>query len=174
MNKLGFLIPLLSSLIMLAACQSVAEEKMALSIADLYENASQTQQAIPGLDTQPLLSKMHLHVIALQNELKSLDKRIEKTQASRSTQTGIMLNDSIFERLILEMNELQKAMKPLCQELEGVSLPFDLNSFETAMPETEFGQPPLANQVILQQLSTDVQESERAILEAIVAHKNEK
>ncbi|MEM6346048.1 MAG: hypothetical protein AAF927_19320 [Bacteroidota bacterium] len=146
---------------------------MTLSIADLYENASQNEQAIPGVNTKPLLSKMHIHVVALQNELKSLDQRIEKTQASRSTQTGIMLNDSIFGRLVLEMNELQKAMKPLCNELPGVSLPFDAESLESELPETEFGQPPLANQVILQQLSTDVQESERAILEAIVASKDE-
>ncbi len=173
LNKYSFPFLLIIFLGVLASCQSVSDEKMSLSIADLYENASQTEHAIPGVDTKPLLSKMHIHVVALQNELKSLDQRIEKTQASRSTQTGIMLNDSIFGRLVLEMNELQKAMKPLCQELPGVSLPFDAESLESELPETEFGQPPLANQVILQQLSTDVQESERAILEAIVASKDE-
>jgi len=174
LNKSIHLLLIFSFMAGFMSCQSVSEEKMSLSIADLYASATQSEQALPGVDTKPLLSKMHIHVVALQNELKSLDMKLEETQVERRSQTGIMLSDSIYGRLIGEMHELQKVMKPLCQQLDGVSLPFDVKSFESELPETEFGQPPLANQVILQQLSTDVQESERAILEAIIAQKGEK
>ncbi|MFK7920549.1 MAG: hypothetical protein AB8H47_01270 [Bacteroidia bacterium] len=170
MNKLSIPLIVLMLCAFSLACQTAQEPKNTLSLADLYTSASQLEQPIQGMEAKPMLSKMQIHVRALQTELKNLDQRIEETQSAHRSQTGIMLTDSIFGRLINEMNALQGVMKPLCQKLEGVSLPFDVDALRKESPETEFGQPPLANQVILQQLSTDVQETERAILEAIVSH----
>lgn len=171
MNKLSLPLLILTLCMFGLACQTDQQSANTLTLADLYASVNQIEQPIPGMEAKPMLSKMQIHVRALQTELKSLDLRIEETQSAHRTQTGIMLSDSIFERLINEMNALQGVLKPLCQKLDGVSLPFDVDALKLESPETEFGQPPLANQVILQQLSTDVQETERAILEAIVSHK---
>ncbi|MEL6844758.1 MAG: hypothetical protein AAFP02_16225 [Bacteroidota bacterium] len=146
------------------SCQAPSENASnSLSLDDLYASAL----ADDSPQTQ-LLKDMRQQVSVLQGELKQLDQKLEAAQSARSSHTGMMLNDSIYHLLLSEMQDLQGSMKPLCDKLPEVEVPLQLSAVLQDSADTEFGQPPLANQMILQQLSTDVQESERAILEAIV------
>ena len=158
MMKRNHLFYLLTFCILGAACVAPKEKSPETTDA-LYEQVLQDQQ-----HGQALLG-MKEAVLAAQNELKAIQDRLSEAKAARQSQTGVMIPEMNYQNLRSVLTTLEGKIAPLADGLEKTNLPFRGEHHWNDTSDADFGFPPLANEMVLEQLAEDIQATERMILE---------
>lgn len=148
---------------MLTACQSELNSEAEISDLDkLYQKALVKNTS----DKRENLIEMKRAVGVFQMELERVRKTLTQVQASASSQSAIILSAEEYTEVNRLMEELEGIMMPLGEGLPGSKLPFQYDLPPDSTQTGIFGEPPLANVKVLDQLMEDVHETEEAILAA--------
>jgi hypothetical protein len=153
------------------ACQNSAQQETAkdtpAETQDLYDTALARLNQEEAESQIDHINQMYLVMGEFRTEVDGLKNQLNQVKAAARTQSAILLNQDQFDGMQKLLVELQDIMEPFTEQMAGVEMHFHVNDLDPLRPNGTFGDPPLANEQVLDQLMEDITETERAILEAL-------